>query len=60
MIDQAEYSTIENLRALSGRLGANFQQLAEGLSEEDLQRVLEAKIDDCNSHKKAANLGLGK
>jgi uncharacterized damage-inducible protein DinB len=43
-----EYSTIENLRALSGQLGANFQQLVEASSEEDLQRVLDVKIGDYN------------
>lgn len=43
---RAEYSTIENLRALSGRLGANFQQLLEALSEEDLGRVLDVNIGD--------------
>lgn len=43
---RAEYSTIENLRTLSGRLGANFHQWLEALSEEDLQRVLDVKIGD--------------
>jgi uncharacterized damage-inducible protein DinB len=41
---RTDYSTIENLGALSSQLETKFQEFVEAMSEEDLRRVLDVKI----------------